>query len=181
APSAGLPEDAADARRRRMRDRRRRDRLEAVRHGRRSLLGGFQRQPGRVGPGQQAKWDEARPQPPGDVQGRRRTEEEPLPVLRPEMLEPDLPAGSGKADLAAVVVTAEHEVVRAFGQSVDDVRKVTEEDAETSIGVGPLGRARAPLEVRGRVDARDLHRYAPKLDRPRLVTQENSPGAAVDV
>jgi hypothetical protein len=44
-------------------------------------------------------------------------------------------AGPGHADLARVQVAGENEVEGSFGQPIDDIREVAEEDAQVGVVV----------------------------------------------
>src|SRR5919108_5508259 len=123
----------------------------------------------RLGPREEAEGDEARPQPAGDVQGRLRELEEPFPVRRPEVLEPDLPPRGRHADLSAVEVASEHEVEVARLEPGHVVGEVREEDAE----IGPrVGQPAEGVVAAPRVGPRHLHAAARHREELRAVLEQ---------
>jgi hypothetical protein len=91
---------------------------------------------------------------------------QPLPVAGAHVLEPDLPARSGKADLAPMQVAREDQVVRIRRQPLGHVREVEQEDGEIGGWIRQLLETTFTPSDR-RVPTRDLHPTPVHLENDR--------------
>src|SRR6187397_314432 len=98
-----------------------------------SILGGAQHELGRLRPREEAERDEGRAEARGDVGHRRGVAVDALTLAGARMREQQLPTRVRDADLPAVEMAGEDELVRARGQPAADPREVAEEDAQVGV------------------------------------------------
>src|SRR5207244_6817658 len=111
---------------------------------------------GGLGPGEEPKWDERRPEARRDVHRRRRPLVERLGVAPAQVREPELPESVRDRDLAVVEVAGEHQAERPLRQAIEDGRNMAQEDPEVGVAVDVAPRLRAPPAVCARIDPDDL-------------------------
>src|SRR5215216_6744027 len=121
---------------------------------------------------EEAKRDERRPQPRGEVQRSSRPLVQPLDVRPSDVGQAQLPAGIRQADLAGVEMAGEDEVEETRLQPVDHLWEVTEEDPQLGIRVGEPLRPSKTDAVGTWIDADDMHLPATQLDRLGGVDQQ---------